>query len=58
MLEADWTNYDERITKVLEHFGRSGVPLYVVYEPDGSTEILPELLTQEIVLKAIKKNTK
>lgn len=58
VLEADWTNYDERITKVLEHFGRSGVPLYVVYEPDGSTEILPELLTQEIVLKAIKKNTK
>lgn len=57
VLEADWTNYDERITKVLEHFGRSGVPLYVVYEPDGSTEILPELLTQEIVLKAIKKNT-
>lgn len=58
VLEADWTNYDERITKVLEHFGRSGVPLYVVYEPNGSTEILPELLTQEIVLKAIKKNTK
>lgn len=58
VLEADWTNYDERITKVLEHFGRSGVPLYVVYEPDGSTEILPELLTQEIVLKAIKRNTK
>lgn len=57
VLEADWTNYDERITKVLEHFGRSGVPLYVIYEPDGSTEILPELLTQEIVLKAIKKNT-
>lgn len=58
VLEADWTNYDERITKVLEHFGRSGVPLYVVYEPDGSTEILPELLTQEIVLKAIKKTSK
>ncbi len=57
VLEADWTNYDERITKVLEHFGRSGVPLYVIYQPEGSTEILPELLTQEIVLKAIKKNT-
>ncbi len=56
VLEADWTNYDERITKVLEHFGRSGVPLYVIYEPNGSTEILPELLTQEIVLKAIKKS--
>lgn len=56
VLEADWTNYDEKITKVLEHFGRSGVPLYVIYEPDGTTTILPELLTEAIVLKAINRD--
>lgn len=55
VLEADWTNYDGQITKVLEHFGRSGVPLYVIYEPNGDTTVLPELLTQDIILKAIKR---
>lgn len=53
VLEADWTRYDENITKVLQHFGRSGVPLYIIYRPNGTVEILPELLTKSIVLEAI-----
>ncbi len=55
VLEADWTNYDEEITKALEHFGRTGVPLYVIYKTDGSVEILPELLTTGVVVEALKK---
>jgi len=30
-LKADWTNGDPEITKLLQHFGRPGVPLYVLY---------------------------
>lgn len=52
-LIADWTNRNEEITKALESFGRSGVPLYVLYSPDGKVKILPELLTQSIVIDAL-----
>ena len=30
-LKADWTNGDPAITKILQRFGRPGVPLYVLY---------------------------
>jgi thiol:disulfide interchange protein DsbD len=52
---ADWTNYDPQITKTLEALGRSGVPLYVLYLPDGKTEILPELLTTKAAVGALQK---
>lgn len=52
-LIADWTNRNEEITRALESFGRSGVPLYVLYSPDGKVKILPELLTQTIVIEAL-----
>ncbi len=55
VLEADWTNYDPEITKALEHFGRSGVPLYVIYNKDGSTDVLPEILTPGLVVEALDK---
>jgi thiol:disulfide interchange protein DsbD len=35
LMKADWTRYDPRITQVLQGFGRSGVPLYVLY-PGGN----------------------
>ena len=54
-LMGDWTNRDPAITSVLEAFGRSGVPLYLIYRPGGDVEVLPELLTPSIVLEAIGK---
>src|SRR5205814_1835721 len=36
-LKADWTNGDPVITKLLQQFGRPGVPLYVLY-PGKSEE--------------------
>ena len=44
---------DPAITAVLEAFGRAGVPLYVVYRPDGSTEVLPQVPTPGIVIDAV-----
>ncbi|NEO72633.1 MAG: thiol:disulfide interchange protein [Moorea sp. SIO3H5] len=58
LLKADWTNRDPAITKALESFGRSGVPLYVLYPGDSEfTEpiILPQILSPEQVQRAIKK---
>ena len=54
-LEADWTRYDSDITDALENFGRSGVPLYLLYTPDGELTILPQSLTNLIVRDAVEK---
>ncbi len=58
LLKADWTNRDPAITKALESFGRSGVPLYVLYPGDSEFTppiILPQILSPEQVQRAIKK---
>ncbi|MFL6516327.1 MAG: protein-disulfide reductase DsbD family protein [Chthoniobacterales bacterium] len=54
-LKADWTNGDPVITKILQQFGRVGVPFYVLY-PGNSAEpvVLPELLTKDLVLEKLE----
>ena len=54
MLKADWTNNDPAITRALTAFGRSGVPLYVLYEADPAAQprLLPEILSPRILLNA------
>jgi thiol:disulfide interchange protein DsbD len=56
-MKADWTRNDPEITQVLRQFGRSGVPLYLLYGTDSekSPEILPQLLTPDNVLEYLKK---
>ncbi|MBW3552655.1 MAG: thioredoxin family protein [Gemmatimonadetes bacterium] len=55
LLKADWTRRDPAITRALASFGRSGVPLYVLYPADPAAEpvLLPSLLTPGIVLSAV-----
>ena len=53
LLKADWTSGDEDITALLRKFGRAGVPCYVVYPPHGQPIVLPEVITDEIVLRAL-----
>jgi len=56
MVKADWTKRNPVITEALEQFGRSGVPLYVLYDGKSDTPmILPELLNPGIVLDALDK---
>ncbi len=54
-LRGDWTNKDPQITAELAKYNRSAVPFNVIWFP-GKTEpvALPELLTPEIVLKALR----
>lgn len=54
-LRADWTRRDALITAELARWGRSGVPLYLYYPSSGhSPRLLPELLTDDIVLAALR----
>jgi thiol:disulfide interchange protein DsbD len=54
LLVADWTNQDPAIAKQLEALNRSGVPVYALYKAGAKTpELLPELLTEGIVLEAL-----
>jgi thiol:disulfide interchange protein DsbD len=60
LLRADWTKYDANITQELASIHRSGVPTYVIYpaDPSAPADVLPELLTKDVVLSAITKDTK
>ncbi len=53
---ADWTNYDPEIARFLEQHGRSGIPLYLMYPADPSSQplLLPQILTRSGVLEAIR----
>jgi thiol:disulfide interchange protein len=53
-LKGDWTNRDPAITAYLAEHGRNGVPLYVFYPPDGDPQVLPQILTEDIVRRAIR----
>jgi len=56
MLKADWTNGDPTITEWLKKFNRIGVPVYVIYaSPDEPPAVLPEILTQNILLQALSR---
>lgn len=52
---ADWTRRDPAITAELEKFGRSGVPLYLLYSPDGEVSVLPQNLTNGIIREAVEE---
>lgn len=53
-LKADWTNRDPLITRVLGSFGRSGVPLYLLYPSGPAPEptVLPQILSEGILVDA------
>ncbi len=53
-LKGDWTSRDDHITAYLERFGRTGVPLYVLYLPGQAPRVLPQLLTPDLVIAAMR----
>jgi thiol:disulfide interchange protein DsbD len=54
-LKGDWTRQNPEITAFLQKFGRSGVPLYLLYDQAGTPNELPQILTQSEVLAAVGK---
>ncbi len=57
LLRADWTRRDDTIAAALQALGRNGVPVYALYpgEPGAPPELLPEILTTPIVLRALER---
>ena len=55
-LKGDWTRRDPAITEELRRYGRSGVPLYLLYPAgQGSPRVLPQLLTESLVLQVLSE---
>lgn len=52
-LVGDWTNRDETIAAALAEHGRAGVPLYLYYPPQGEPQVLPQMLTRDLVIETI-----
>lgn len=55
LLRGDWTNHNAAIASELARYGRSGVPLYLLYPrgKDASAILLPQILTPSLVLSAL-----
>ncbi len=56
-VRADWTNRNPDITRLMAKFGRSGVPLYVIFPPGkpNAPIVLPEVITSGIVTEALDR---
>src|SRR5262249_17529928 len=56
-MKADLTKQNPEITEALATFGRSSVPLYVLYSGDPAAEpsILPQVLTPGIILESLNQ---
>jgi thiol:disulfide interchange protein DsbD len=56
LLRADWTSRSPEITRLINGFGRSGVPVVVLFPPGERSEavMLPTLLTPGIVIRALQ----
>jgi thiol:disulfide interchange protein DsbD len=53
-LVGDWTRGDAAIGALIRSVEREGVPVYLLYRPGAaSPEILPQILTEGIVLRAL-----
>ena len=54
LLRADWTRRDPAITLALKELGRSGVPVYVLYQSGKAPVVFSEILTVQALREAIK----
>jgi thiol:disulfide interchange protein DsbD len=52
-LVADWTNRDAVIAAELAKYQRTGVPLYILFWPGQAPQLLPQLLTPDLLLAAL-----
>jgi DsbC/DsbD-like thiol-disulfide interchange protein/cytochrome c biogenesis protein CcdA len=50
VLEGDFTRRDPELLRVLTQYGRSGVPLYLYFPKSGKPQILPQILTPQMLL--------
>ena len=56
-LQADFTRMDPVIQAWLDRYKKAGVPFYLVLAADGTPTALPEVITQEMVIEAMRQAT-
>ncbi len=54
LLRADWTQRDPAITQALAQLGRSGVPVYVLYQASKAPVVLSEILSATALRAALQ----
>lgn len=52
-IKCDWTKRDIKITNLMKRYNSISVPLYVYYSGNGQFEVLPSLLTKDLILEVI-----
>ncbi len=53
-MKADMTNKAPVIEKWLAKLGRNGIPAYVIYLPDGNYDLLPEVITTDMLTERLE----
>ncbi len=52
-MKADLTNNDDALWDEANALGRTGIPIYVLYLPDGTHDLLPEAITTDMLVAHI-----
>jgi thiol:disulfide interchange protein len=55
-MRGDWTRRDPAITRFLTAHGAAGVPLYLWYAPGKDGEVLPQVLTPDMLSDLAKQS--
>ena len=54
-IKADWTNRNEDIAIGLAKYERSGIPLYIFWQPGmRNSKILPAVLTEDLLIRSMQ----
>ncbi|MGK0498656.1 MAG: thiol:disulfide interchange protein DsbD [Oceanicoccus sp.] len=56
-LKGDWTTYDPQITALLERYGRTGIPLYLLFPAGNNSNVilLPQILNSRSLIEALQQ---
>ncbi len=57
-MKADLTNENNELDALLEQLGRNGIPVYVIWYPDGTYDLLPAVITAELVAGRLEEAAK
>lgn len=52
-MKADWTHSDPLVGELLKAHNAPGIPLYVLYRPHQQGEVLPQVLTLDVMRRAL-----
>lgn len=57
-MKADMTNENNELDALLDKLGRNGIPVYVIWFPDGTYDLLPITITAEMVSSHLEEAAK